>query len=527
LHDVPLRSAPAADAEDLGAGADDVTTVENAEQPLSRWRRSLRSARPALPILAALSIALATARVLTVDLAGVVTNDSLGYFRAADHPVETGFVFQGYRQVAYPLLIAAGNTAGDLFGWDHIFGVALVQRSLLVGALIATAWAMRWWSVPVLLVATSSTFVVQADFVLPEGAVVPASLLVAGLAAAVVTRRLSTPRASRALFVGAIAVALLCASIKLQYTALLALPAAAAWLLCRDNLLTRRFALVGLVVATSFVAVLALAQSLENRSELGVFEPAAERVRSRWWGAWHSVFTNNPENVGDPALVDFYDEGDLYRFLHDVERSVPEYEDRVELIEDRIAAMFDAADMSMRREQFAAFVGALRGGRLDDLAGLVNNTLAAVDGDPIPRIGFNAAFRNGGERAIIEGLNDGVRPGIVTSGPLVDFSQRLFGDHRPWRAEIGVLSLAAMLVGLAVPGRHRPVVVASLAVIVSASVAMASGMTDNARYLLGPLMVSMVGGVLAAGALIPATARAATKIVNRRAARAPATVETR
>jgi hypothetical protein len=192
--------------------------------------------------------------------------------------------------------------------------------------------------------------------------------------------------------------------------------------------------------------------------------------------------------------------------------------------------MFDAAGLSVRGEQFAAFMGSLRGGRLDDLAGMVTNTLAAVDGDPIGRVSASAAYRNRGEQAFIDGVNEGIRPGIVTSGPLFDSTQRLFGDHRPWRAEIGVLSLVAMLFGLAIRGRHRPAILATLAVVAAASVAMASGLTDNARYLLGPLVIAMVSGVLAVRALIPATARATTGMwrgfVTRRHARAPATGET-
>ena len=108
-------------------------------------------------------------RLLAVDLAGIVTNDSLGYLRRADRPFGAGFVSQGYRQAAYPLLISFSNLVGDVFGWDHIFGVALMQRAFLGIALVTVIWGLRWWSTPVVVVATSSSFVVHADLLLPEG----------------------------------------------------------------------------------------------------------------------------------------------------------------------------------------------------------------------------------------------------------------------------------------------------------------------------------------------------------------------
>ena len=122
--------------------------------------------------------------------------------------------------------------------------------------------------------------------------------------------------------------AALCAALKLQYAALLAPAAAIGWMLHRDGLVTRRLGIVALASASLFVGVLTVAQSFENRSELGVFEPIAERHRSKWWGAWQVVFVHHPDNVDDPALAEYYDDGNLYTFLHGVEREVPDYQQR-------------------------------------------------------------------------------------------------------------------------------------------------------------------------------------------------------
>ena len=67
-----------------------------------------------------------------------------------------------------------------------------------------------------------------------------------------------------------------------------------------------------------------------------------------------------------------------------------------------------------------------------------------------------------------------------------------------------------MVAGLFVSGRHRPVSIAVLAMVLAVAVAMATGYTDNARYLLGPLTIALIGGTLAVRALArSAPARAA------------------
>jgi hypothetical protein len=445
---------------------------------------------------------LCAARVLTVDVAGIVTNDSLGYLRRAEAPFGAGFVYQGYRQVGYPLFMALSNVSANVFGWDHIFGIALSQRCVLLLGLGLVAWSLRWWSVPTMLVATSATFVVQTGFILPEGLLVPGCLIVGGILAAVTAERFRSARGGQAALIVACAASALCASVKLQYAALLALALATAWLLHHDGLLTRRFAIAAIGSTAVLVGSLALAQSVENRSELGVFEPIAERHRSKWWGAWQAVFVLDPSNRREPALAVYFDHGDLYTFLQGVERDVADYRERREIVENRIDSMLRAAGMSPREEEFAALFGSLRGGRTDDLHGIADRVLGAEPGDPIVGIEPNALFESNGRGAIVDGLNHGLRPGVMTTGPLLDFSQRVMGDHREWRSIVGITSLIAMLVSLLVRGRHRPAVIAVTAMMVAISLAMASGYTDNARYVLGPLIVGMIGGTLGVQGLV-------------------------
>lgn len=450
----------------------------------------------------ALFVLLCSARLLTVDLAGVLNNDSLTYVREADSPFVDGLVHQGYRQVGYSLWIAFSNVVGGVFGWDHIFGVALLQRLILAIGLALVASALRWWSAPVLIFATTASYIVVVDYLLIEGLVIPLCVVMGGLVAIVAVGKVTSIRSARSVLVSVCLLAAACAALKLQYLAVLAPAAAIAWLLHRDGLLSRRLAIVALGSVIVFGGVVAGAQAAENHSELGVFEPVAERHRSRWWGAWQAVFVHRPGNVDDPSLAEYYDDGNLYTFLHGIERSVPDYGRRRQIIEDRTDAMLDAAGISPREEQFAAFLGALRGGRSNDLGRPIASLLAATSGDPVLRLSSNSVYQEDGPEAAIQQFNAGVRPGIMTTGPVFDFSQRRFDDFGVWRSRISVSAIALMAGSLFFRGRHRPVAVATLSMMVVGAAAMGSNYTDNARYLLGPLTLGVVGGVLGLKAMV-------------------------
>jgi hypothetical protein len=498
---------------DVGEGRPilESTDDDTVEPPSTPRRLTARHRLRGLSNVAFIAFLLiCAARVLAVDIGGIVNNDALTYLREAESPLVDGLLFQGYRQVGYSLFMALSNGFGDLFGWDHVFGVALAQRGILVLGLALLAWSLRWWSAPVLIFATSASFVMQADFILIEGLLIPLCLIIGGLLAMVTVERVRSKGMARGVVIAACVLAALCAALKLQYAALLAPAAVIGWLLHRDGLITRRLALVALASSSLFVGVLAAAQSFENHSELGVFEPVAERHRSKWWGAWQAVFVHRPENVDDPALAEFYDDGNLYTFLHGVEREVPDYQQRKEIIERRTEAMLEAAGLSPRSEQVAALIGALRGGRSDDLAGVIDRTLAADPGDSMIRLAPNAVYQDAGPEVVADRYNDGLRPGIMTTGPVFDFSQRAVDHYGAWRSRASLLALVAMVASLFVRGRHRPGAIAVLATMLAVALAMASGYTDNARYLLGPLSIALVGGTMAVRALaLSPAARAA------------------
>lgn len=444
---------------------------------------------------------LAGARYFDVGIAGIVTNDSLGYLRRSEAPLAGGIVSQGYRQAAYPVFVMFSNLAADLLGWDHIFGVALLQRTILLVGIAITIWAMRWWSAPVMAVLTSSTVVIHGNLLLPEGLLIPLCVNLGGLGAAVVLRRTNTTRTARMTMAMVGVCVALAASLKLQYAVLITILAAVGWTLHRDGLVRRRFAIITLGSVLGFIVVLSLAQSFENSSELGVFEPVSERARAEWYGAWQSIFVVDPDNQLDPALASFWDDGSLYTFMHGIEATVDAYPERASLFRQRIEELFDAAGTSEHGQQLRAFIGALGMGRLDDIGGIVQQVLQSGD-DPETAASFNLAYRHGGLTEIVEAYNDGHAPGAATFGPLLSATQSTLAHHRALERWLSWLSIGLMLASLFIGGRHRALSAAILVGIVAYAGALSTGYIDNARYLLGPYILCLVGGTLAAQAAV-------------------------
>jgi hypothetical protein len=450
-------------------------------------------------------ITIAFIRIFAVGVAGIVGNDSFGYLSKARDPFGGGFVTQGYRQAAYPLFIAVSNRIGDWFGWDNIFGVALLQRSILIAAVAAAIWALRWWSIPVVTIATTETFIIHSDFLLPEGFLVPSSLLIASTAAAVTLGRVTTPRLAHAVLVGLCIATAACASIKLQYGLLVVLVLSSGSVLSGARLVSKRFAWAAVASVVVSLGALGTVQAFENQSELGVFEPVGERARAEWYGAWTALFRVHEENQSDPELAEFWDGGNLYTFLHGVEATVTDYPARAEIIRDRIDEMLETADTSANRQVFDAFIGGLAAGRHDDLRSITNQVLPAPN-DPLVRLKWNRIGRSEGVIEVIDRYNYGTFPGIATFGPLLDPAQSLVRSHRGFKTPLAAVSIMAITISLFVAGRHRLFAGAALAVVVGSSAAMATAYIDNARYLLGPFMVGVVGGTVALRAVVTAPA---------------------
>ena len=147
-----------------------------------------------------------------------------------------------------------------------------------------------------------------------------------------------------------------------------------------------------------------------------MFEPVSERSFAEWYGAWTAVFQVHPDRATDPALAEWYDDGNLYAFLESAMETYPDYPERSEVLRDRIDDMFEAAGTSATSEHAAAFVGALSGGRTDDLQTKSDMMLGASPGDPWVRLSENRFGWTDRVDELVEALNDGLPRGSSLSG---------------------------------------------------------------------------------------------------------------
>ena len=480
-----------------GAVASDThadTASSSARRPSFTWRWSRHAGLVVL--------GLALVRALTPGIGGIVTNDSVGYLGRSYHPFSAGFVVQGYRQAAYPLGIHLIGWLDHLFGFDTIFAVAFTQRMLLLVGLVLAWQALRWWSVPILIVATSATYVLHTDYVLMEGFLVPACLIAGAMAASMATGAGRVARHPRLAVIALTVVGTAMGAVKLQYASTLVLAAAAAWIAVQAGQATRRFAVLTVAVGAALMCALAGAQAVENHHELGSWEPVGERARAEWYGAWYATFKDHPENARRPELAQYWNHGDLYEFMHGVEATEPDYATRQREMRARVAAMFAAAGTTRRDEELDAFWGAIQGGRSDDIAAITDKVRRASTADHSVRLTFNALSAQGGPELVEHDVNRRRPTGFFTIASVTSRTQSLVNDYRPARATLGIVGALLALVGLALRGRHRVVCAATTLCVVSVSATLATAYIDNARYLVGPMTISLFGATLGLRAVV-------------------------
>jgi hypothetical protein len=252
--------------------------------------------------------------------------------------------------------------------------------------------------------------------------------------------------------------------------------------------------LYALSIGVLLIGLLALFQGFENKEELGVFTPVGEHARAEWYGAWQSVFKASPENQDVIELQEYFSDGNLYVFLHGIEKEVPKYLEREILIKQRIDEMFRIVGTSRSEQFLLAFRGALEGGRTDDLAGLVSRDLRAEPYTPELRYTGNSVARNDGVDELLLRVNDGKVPEIISLEALFHPFQRVgLSDFRTKKAMINMLSIFILLGSVFVSGRHRYFAIGSLLSGGLIATLLATAYIDNARYLVVSMILYMAG----------------------------------
>lgn len=433
-------------------------------------------------------------RTLAVEIAPIITNDGVGYLRRSLSPISEGWIYIGFKQPAYTVWTSITSSLGGFVGLDPAFSVVLPQRLLHIALVISVWITLRWFSIPVLMILTSSTYVVLMNYLLPEALLVPLS----GLAAlALVSIALDGkvpnryPRSLVILIGLAMSMAML---IKLQYAVLGAFLLYAAYTLSKvDRRISTRFAL-GAITSVTVVLIAQIAgQSLENKDEYAAAAPIANRSHADWWGAWNSTFAVHPENTRLDGLEEFYDDGSVHEFITEMD-SLSDPSERVRRTDERIEQMFDAADTSSAEQQLESFVGALSGGRIDDLSRSIDRALAGSSmRTPESWVGQNGAANRLGLEEFYDDVNGGQQP-LMVAIPGLASSQVLLGDYRPLKEELAFFSLALLTYALLLRNRTSLAALAAGIVVALPALALSSGYIDNARYLLSGLTVAAIMG---------------------------------
>ncbi len=420
-------------------------------------------------------------RALSPNVIGILNNDSIHYLERAANPNAYGFVYQGFRQAGYPLFLAAVDFVADRTPYDLFFLTAVVQRALMLGVLAYVAHLLRWWAAPALVFLSMPTLVTTTNLLLTEALSLPLAVLLACLLVHASGLARPTVDLKGQLWLMALAGALVVvlALIKFQYAAMLLPFAGLIITLVHGKAMPRRSGVMILVLPTLLIACLGVVQSIENRRETGEFTPVSESARVAWYSAYKSVFfglTTIPSE-----LEHFYDNGDLYRFLHELERDEPDYLVRREVIEARIDALFAAAGVGHREMQVQAFLFFLQLGPSDDLEAMVRfiRQRPTHEAEALNERNYFAAAHGVG--ALYETFNSGQVPdSLSTSSLALAIGLDDYRHVRLWVLPVSIL----ILVAGALLRATRWLALGTLVMVTAVAAAHAFYYTSNSRYTL-------------------------------------------
>ncbi|MBK8010544.1 MAG: hypothetical protein IPK13_04295 [Deltaproteobacteria bacterium] len=430
-------------------------------------------------------------RVFRVDVAAMALNDTITYLFHSRDLLGRGFIQQGYRQVGYPLFLRGTSIVGHGIGLDGIFFAALVQRCLLIAGVILLFLRLRWVAFPVALAVTFPGLVAVTNLLITEGLSFPLSLLFAvSLIFALQALADEAPRNIwRARFIVSSPFFLFLALtlIKAQFAAFSLILVAMTWMALRQRHVTRRLVAAGLVGSGALSAALFFAMARENKAEIGVFTPVGEGARAEWYGAYQAIFNVRPENQRRPELSEFYARGNLYTFMHGLERSEKDYLARVPLFRARVDTMFAAAHESKTAEKIRSSLAILIGGRTDDIARVIRNQV--VLGRDASRSYSTMYTRQHGMDRFFDEFNRGVRPSTISLRPVLGR-----GFLRGYRWAQSVVSLGAVIVLLIAcwVGKQRLLSAAALASLALVSAGLGMYFLDNWRYTIGGFVITSV-----------------------------------
>ncbi|HEY6635929.1 MAG TPA: hypothetical protein VI141_10000, partial [Acidimicrobiia bacterium] len=413
-----------------------------------------------------------------------LTNDSLLYLDYSRSLDTFGWVTGGYRQFGYPLYLALVRGSADLIGVEPLFAAAIIQRGLLLGAVVLAWLHWRWWSLPFVLLLLTSETLVYSNLLLIEGLALPLAALMVfpTIYCLRAIRDGSYVEKRRTVLMLATLVALIALTLfSLRFTLLVfgAVPLAltiAFW----PTELRRSVAaiLAGFILAG---ALITLAMSAENHQEWGVFSPSAYSAPVRYYYAWMLVFRVHPENQTNPDLAEFYDEGRLREFITSVWLDETTHEEKWALYDQRTDAMLDAAGISIMGSRLTSMAWSLAGGRVNDVGSALDLIIPATRADIERAMYLNGYYEENGAAAFEERYNEGrMGEAVITNA----IGRPLPSPGTRWVIALLLpASLIVMLAGLWRP-TTRLLAATGLTVVLTQAIGMGWIRSDNLRFLL-------------------------------------------
>jgi hypothetical protein len=439
---------------------------------------------------------IAISSLLSVNLFPVITNDSLTYIGFGRNLGEFGFVHLGYRQFGYPLFLwITESISTSVLSIEPLLFVSFTQRLLLVVGMGYAIWFWRWWALPVVAVALTAEILSYTNLILSEGLSVPLALiLVCATSHFLCVANRNEPDGVRTtglvLGVGVVLIALWLLAIRFTFAVFGISPLVIA--IAARNTVFRRDVLL-LFGAYLFGATMIVGlTSAENKAEYGEFSPATRDARTAYWAAWSTTFLLDPSNASDPDLAELYGNGTPYEFIYEVDALDVSYPEQALIYRKAIEEMLVTAGTGVWGSRVQSFLGALRAGRLNDIAGVVGTIVSSDKASIDSAIHANYYADQFGPEAFADDFNGGQLPEAVITAPLAErfplpSAYRLVGFLLP-------LSLLACCVTL-VSRDARLLSVAGLAVVLAYSALIGYIRADSFRLLLTTGIFGIGAGV--------------------------------
>jgi hypothetical protein len=441
--------------------------------------------------------------LLSVDIFPIITNDSMAYLGHSNSIIETGFVQSGYRLVGYPFFLASVDAAATFLGLEPLLFTAVLQRVLVLVALYVSLRRWGWIAAPLAGLVLLPTMLVYTNLILTEGLAVGLVLiygLLVARAIGLLQNEGAAQRESRVLLVRttvlAAVVFVALVTVRFHYLTL-GLGLAAILVLMLTSPRTRRIGVAVTLGASLLGGSFLAAASLENRDEFDVAFPSVRGERSQYWALWNVVFSIRGTDPSPPDLQRLYGEGSPYTVMGEND-ALPTYHEQVAAYERDIEQLAQRSNTSIRDEQFASIRGALTGGRIDDLVGMVTNASTTTAVTVESSIYRNRLAQTESPDVIDDRFNDGrdILPVITSSLIPVRGGPYFVGPLRT----LVVLSALVCVAGL-LRRRTRALAVVGLGTWLGTGLLMGVLLLDNVRFILVPLLFSVVMGTAVAHGL--------------------------